>query len=142
MIQLVDIVRIFFATLSIIAGALKVKDLKGFYIITLSYGILPKKLAKLGAYTLPFLEIIIGIVLLTDQIHDLPGIYAPGINMLLHLAYSVFTTTAYIRKTKLENCGCFGAEFSTKLTKKYIAWDFLLLLLSVWLFVKTIEWLH
>jgi hypothetical protein len=99
------------------AGVLKLPNLKGFSIIVASYGLLPRRLVKPAAYTLPFIEFFVGWWILSGKYL----VYGAIAGLLLMLAANVFVLSGLIRKKKIDNCGCYGANIKTPLSwKKFV----------------------
>ncbi len=121
--------RILLGILFIMTGALKLPNLKEFSVIVASYGLLPRRLVKPAAYTLPFIEFFVGWWILSGK-YLLHGAIA---GLTLMLLANVFVIYGLIRKKKIENCGCYGANIKTPLNwKKFgenIVWTVLLIVL-------------
>ncbi len=130
---LVTIVRIILGLLFVIAALLKLPNLKGFSVIVASYGILPRKLVKPAAYTQPFAEFFVGIMLLLGK----QLLYASLGALLLMITANIFTITGMINKKKLENCGCYGANIKIPLTWKKIAENLVWTALCLYLVIAT-----
>jgi putative oxidoreductase len=98
--------------LFLITGLLKIPDLKGFYFVLLSYGLFPKWFARINAYSLPAIEILTGVWLLTG-IKVKP---AAALALTLLATSTLIILTTLIKKRKIENCGCYGTTFKTPVT--------------------------
>jgi uncharacterized membrane protein YphA (DoxX/SURF4 family) len=123
--------RILLGILFIVAGSLKLPNLKGFSVIVASYGLLPRQLVKPAAYILPFLEFFAGWWILSGKYL----LYSASAGLLLMIAANVFVVFGLIRKKKMENCGCYGAAVKVPLSWKKLAenifWTLLLVILII-----------
>jgi len=119
--------RIILGILFIIAGALKLPDLKGFSAIVASYGLLPKQLVKPAAYAQPFIEFIVGWWILSGKYLQ----YSSIAGLVLILAADVFVIKGLMQKKKMKNCGCYGAAIEAPLTWKKLAENLLWTLLFI-----------
>lgn len=100
------ILRIILGLLFTLSSIFKMPDLKGFSTIVASYGLLPKQLVKPSSYSLPFIELAIGLALLF-------GIYlreAAFLGIIMMMNANIFVIYAYFTR-KLDNCGCYGIAF-------------------------------
>ena len=104
--------RVILGWLFVLTGLLKLPDLKGFYVILLSYNLLPTWFARISAYTLPLAEIFAGVWLMTG----LSKFYAASFVLLLLLSSTFVILAALIRKQRVENCGCYGTLFAHPVT--------------------------
>lgn len=121
--------RILLGILFIMTGALKLPNLKEFSVIVASYGLLPRRLVKPAAYTLPFIEFFVGWWILSGKYL----LYGAIAGLALMMLANVFVIYGLIRKKKIENCGCYGANIKIPLDwKKFaenIVWTVLLIVL-------------
>jgi uncharacterized membrane protein YphA (DoxX/SURF4 family) len=121
--------RILLGILFIMTGALKLPNLKEFSVIVASYDLLPRRLVKSAAYTLPFIEFFVGWWILSGKYL----MYGAIAGLMLMMLANVFVLSGLIRKKKIENCGCYGANIKIPLNWKKlaenIAWTVLLIVL-------------
>ncbi len=129
LLYLIPGLRIVLGILFIMAGALKLPNLKGFSVIVASYGLLPRKLVKPAAYVQPFVEFMVGWWVLSGKYL----VYSASAGLLLMIAANVFVVYGLIQKNKMENCGCYGANIKISLSwKKFaenIVWTVMLIIL-------------
>ena len=126
-----DIVRIVLGFLLLYSGFAKIPDLKGFRIIVLSYGILPKSFAKLFAFFLPFVDLVAGAGLFLN-------LYPPWFALLFLVLLVVSTIGILIllaKKKKMENCGCFGTAVKIPIGKAKVAENTFWIVLGLFLFL-------
>lgn len=117
LIYFIPALRIILGLLYIVTSALKFPNLKGFADIVAQYDVLPKKLVKPAAYTQPIIEFFVGWWVLSGKYL----IHAAYAGLALMIIANIFVITAYAKKKKLDNCGCYGAFVKTPLTRKKIA---------------------
>jgi uncharacterized membrane protein YphA (DoxX/SURF4 family) len=109
--------RILLGILFIMTGALKLPNLKGFSEVVASYELLPRKLVKPAAYVQPFAEFMVGWWILSGKYL----MYGAIAGLFLMLAANVFVLSGLIRKKKMKNCGCYGANIKIPLSWKRFA---------------------
>lgn len=113
----------------IVAGWLKVGDLKMSALTVQAYDVMPNGLAHAIGYALPFVEIAIGAFLVLGLAVRLNAV----LSGLLFLVFIVGISQAWVRGLKID-CGCFGGGgYDADAFAKYpweIARDVGLLLLS------------
>jgi hypothetical protein len=114
---LVPVLRLALAALLLFSGIMKLFDLKGFYVTVVKFGILPRKLAKPFAYSLPFFEIIVGAMLLLAILLPFAALAAA----LLMVVSEIGIAGALLKQKKIDNCGCFGAAFKVPVTWRKFA---------------------
>lgn len=102
-----QIPRIFVGFILVITGIAKLFDLPGFADIVISYQLLSGAQAIGFAYTLPFLEIALGIWLFSRLNLRLAAYSAIG----MHLFYFTVASFTLWRGIDIPNCGCFGVFF-------------------------------
>lgn len=133
--SIVLLCRILIGLLFTITAILKIKDLRGFYLIFLQYGIFAPKIAKPLAYTQPFIELITGILILANQkILFYSSLAALG---LLAVA-TFFVAYGYAKQLKMKNCGCYGTAIKSPLSAKKIAENILWIIIIAYVFLSTI----
>ncbi len=125
------IIRILLALLFIITGILKAKNLKKFFIVVVSFDVLKGKLAKLFAYTLPFAEIIVGILVM----FNLYPVWSSGLLLLMIVVSTLGVVIALIKRQKIDDCGCYGGALKIPVTWKKVGENSIWILLSVYLFL-------
>jgi hypothetical protein len=133
-ITAVFIVKVIIGLLFLISGFLKLPDLKGFFVIFVQYGILKGTLARIAAYSFPFVEIIVGIALLTSNYE----FFFSGIAFLMLLVSTLGIIFVLYSKKKIDNCGCFGTSIKSPLDKKKLIENILWSLIALYLFLSFI----
>jgi uncharacterized membrane protein YphA (DoxX/SURF4 family) len=88
----------------LVAGAAKIADLQHFHAQVGQYHLLPHVLEAPFAYTLPFVEVLVGVYLLVGLLTRV----AAGVGCVLMLAFLVAQGQAWARGLSLD-CGCFGS---------------------------------
>ncbi|MFC1697539.1 MauE/DoxX family redox-associated membrane protein [Nanoarchaeota archaeon] len=131
---LVLIVKYIIAIFFIITGILKIPHLKDFYIIVLEYQIIKKPLAKIFAYTLPFIEIIIGGLLIANIF----PFYITLIIFLLTTSNLIAIAFVLIRKLNIQNCGCYGLAIKSPVNNLKLVENICWFLLTLYIFLATI----
>lgn len=114
---ILTVLRLLLGGLFTFAGVIKLFDLRGFSITVAKFGMLPRQLVKPFAYTLPVVEAVVGLWLLSNQ--QLFGAALAGAVLLL--ISQVGVAGALIQKRKIENCGCYGTAIKVPVTwKKFL----------------------
>ena len=127
------IIRFALAIVLIISGALKLLDLKGFFFIVVRYNLVKGKLAKFLAYSLPFIEIIVGFLLISKMFLSIVSLAA----LLLIITATAGVIYAYFKNNKLDNCGCYGTKIDVPINTKKIIQNIILILIALYLFLST-----
>lgn len=131
------IVRFVLGTIFIVAGIPKILDTASFATVVYNYHLLPDAFVNLFAITLPWLEVIIGIMLIT-------GIWLPGTVILYNVLMIVFISALIFNISRgLDiSCGCFTMDSEEVIDAGTIFRDVLILCGSLYLafavFVKKI----
>lgn len=97
-------VRLGAGAIWLVAGAAKLADLQHFHAQVNAYDVLPASLATVFAYTLPLLEVAVGLYLLVGLLVRPAAI----VSCLLMAVFIVAMAQAWARGLSLD-CGCFGA---------------------------------
>jgi len=109
--------RIFLGLLLVFTGMLKLFNLKKFYSIAIQYEVLPRKLIKYYAYSLPFFEVIVGLFLLLKFELLIVSI----IGLLMMMASTIGILNVLMKHKKLEDCGCYIGVLKVPVTwKKFV----------------------
>ena len=115
-----------------LSGILKLFDLKSFYRVILKIGFFRGSLYilnKVLAYSLPFIEIIVGILLLLNTYIKTSSF----ILLLMFIVSLIGVCYAYWKHKKIENCGCWGNFIKVPINKwkifENIIWQILSLIL-------------
>lgn len=87
----------------VVAGALKAVDVTGAVASVRAYDLLPQGLATAMGYTLPFLEIAVGVLLVVGLFTRV----AAAVGALLMVMFVVGIASAWARGLNID-CGCFG----------------------------------
>jgi len=96
-----------------------------------SYKAVPVWLALTTAYALPWLEIILGTLLLT-AVCLRPALAAAG---ALLLSFEVLILSVLIRKIPVASCGCFGSAFAMPPGAEFLT-NLFMLLIAIWLWKR------
>ncbi len=111
------------------AGAAKLTDPYGAVLAVRAYQLLPPSVAEALGYTLPTLEVVIGVALIVGLLTR----GAAAVSVLLFAAFVVGIASAWARGLQID-CGCFGGGgYDADAASKYpweIARDLGLMLLS------------
>jgi uncharacterized membrane protein YphA (DoxX/SURF4 family) len=98
------LIRLTAAAIWLVAGAAKVADLEHFHAQVVQYRLLPHAFEAPFAYTLPFVELLVGLYLAVGLLTRA----AAAAGCLLMLVFLVAQGQAWARGLSLD-CGCFGA---------------------------------
>jgi len=129
------LVRLFLGGVFIYAGLDKIIDPAGFAKIIYNYRIVPEISINLIAVCLPWLEFILGVMLVA-------GIFRPGTLVLVNLLLLIFLGGLVFNLARgLDvHCGCFTTDASgDPATWLAVVRDAILLALSLGLLVKTVR---
>lgn len=129
------LVRLGLAAVWLVSGAIKVSDLNQTYIAVQAYDLLPAGVASVVAAGLPFLELVLGVLLLAGLGTRLVAI----VSGIVLLAFIGGVAQSWARGLTID-CGCFGgggqvAAGQTQYPQE-IARDIGFLLLAAWLTVR------
>jgi uncharacterized membrane protein YphA (DoxX/SURF4 family) len=97
------IARLILGGVLITAGALKIGNLQKSAMAVRAYEILPVQLANLLGYTLPWVEIGVGLLLITGAAVKISGL----IGAITMLTFIIAISQAWARGLSID-CGCFG----------------------------------
>ena len=128
------ITRYVLGIILIFSGLIKLPDLKGFFVIVVQYNLVKGKLARVLAYSLPFVEIITGILLISNILLPISSL----ISLILIMTASLGVIYAYFKNNRLDNCGCYGTKIKIKINKRKITENLILILINLYLFLSTI----
>ena len=128
------IIRIAIGFLFLISGSLKFSDLKGFFITVVKYNILKGKLAKVSAYSLPFVEVLVGFALL----FKIYPIYSYSLALMLVLISTGGVVYAYFKNNRLDNCGCYGTKIKIPIGPKKIIENMVTIILLTYLLILAV----
>lgn len=120
--------RYFVGIVLVSTGLGKLLDMAGFVSVLDSYGLFPHEISTILAYSLPFVEIGTGILLLSGRFLLSAASLAVG----LHLVMVVAVVTTLSRGTHVDNCGCFGVFLARPLTPRTLIEDLVMLAMSAW----------
>lgn len=98
------VVRVGLGVVWVIAGAVKVTDPAQSVVAVRAYQLLPEGMSYLVGWTLPYLEILLGLVLISGLFTR----WAGALSGLLQLAFIVGLIQAWARGFSID-CGCFSA---------------------------------
>jgi len=102
-------IRLLAAGIWLAAGASKAVDLTNFHAKVDQYKLLPHVLEAPFAYTLPFVEILVGIYLAVGLLTRI----AAGVGCVLMVLFLIALSQAWARGLSLD-CGCFGTVVQEK----------------------------
>jgi uncharacterized membrane protein YphA (DoxX/SURF4 family) len=97
-------IRLMAACIWLVAGAAKIADLQHFHAQVIQYRLLPHALEAPFAYTLPFVEVLVGMYLAVGLLTRA----AAAVSCVLMVMFLVAQAQAWARGLSLD-CGCFGA---------------------------------
>lgn len=123
----VTVARWILAAIFLASGLSKLPNQRRFVFIVLAYKVLPRHLAYLYAAALPWIEVVVGLMLLVGIATRIGAAFA-GL-LLLSFALAVLLNIARGR-TGLD-CGCFGNRHKQRLDGKVLARNGAMLLLSI-----------
>ena len=127
--------RIFIGSLFIYAGAIKALDPFQFTVDIQNYRLVPLPLAAFAALYLPWLEIICGGSLIRKKLYS--GSLA--ILLILMIIFTVALGIAWMKGLDI-TCGCFGNNGGRSHYAEWLARDFLIVGMLIFLISK--EWLR
>lgn len=119
--------RIFVGLILISTGIGKGLDIPGFVTVLEGYQFLPNWLSVVLAYSLPFIELGIGICLLI-AFRLIP---AAWLAVSLHVLMLSIVLIILFRGVEVANCGCFGVFFARPLTPVTAIEDLVMLVMSL-----------
>lgn len=129
------LVRLGLATVWLVSGGLKVGDLNQTYISVQAYDVLPPGAVSVVAAALPFLELVLGVLLLAGLGTRLVAI----VSAVVLIAFIAGVAQSWARGLTID-CGCFGGggqvEAGQTRYPQEIARDIGFLLLAAWLIVR------
>ena len=97
------LVRLTLGSILLIAGAIKVPNLPKSAMAVRAYEVLPITLANFLGYTLPWIEIGLGLLLIVGVLVKISG----ALGALTMLTFIIAITQAWARGLSID-CGCFG----------------------------------
>lgn len=124
---MLNLPRLLIGLTLLVTGVAKLLDLPGFAEVLGHYQLFPAFLTTLLAYTLPFVELAIGLSLLLAWKEQLGTLAA----IVLHIGFIVVLTITLIRGIPIMNCGCFGVFWPRPLTWGTILEDVVMLMFSI-----------
>jgi len=133
MAEFVFIIAKILGVLFVFSGIIKMSDLKGFSKIVIAYNMLPLELSRLMGYVLPFVELIIGGILLNGGY----VFYGAVVGLLQLIVVTFALMKIYKRKKKMENCGCFGTSIKVPVSKRKLAENVFWIILLVYVVVQS-----
>lgn len=129
------LVRLGLAVVWLVSGAIKVSDLNQTYIAVQAYDLLPAGVASAVAAGLPFLELVLGVLLLAGLGTRVVAV----VSVVVLVAFIGGVAQSWARGLTID-CGCFGGggqvEAGQTQYPQEIARDIGFLLLAVWLTVR------
>lgn len=127
--------RLVLGVVLLVAGGLKIGNPLGAARAVQAYDVLPFEMARYVGYALPWVEIVVGVLLVLGLFTRISAV----IGSLLMLAFVIGIAQAWARGLTID-CGCFGgggqvASNDTKYGRE-IARDLALALCGTWLVVR------
>lgn len=125
---LVRLLRVVVGAVFVYAGAIKVFNPPEFAVAIENYRMVPLELVNLMAITLPWLEVIVGFLLIV-------GVWVRPSALIVTLLMIVFLIAigqALARGLNID-CGCFGTQEGSKIGLRKLGENILLLAASGWL---------
>ncbi|HEY9292607.1 MAG TPA: MauE/DoxX family redox-associated membrane protein [Microlunatus sp.] len=98
------VVRVGLGVVWVVAGALKIPDPAQSVAAVRAYELLPDGLAQVVGWALPYLEVLLGLVLISGLFTR----WAAALSFLLQLAFVIGLIQAWARGLSID-CGCFSA---------------------------------
>ncbi|MBW3012780.1 DoxX family membrane protein [Candidatus Woesearchaeota archaeon] len=126
--------RILIGVFLIFSGFMKTLNLKAFWLVVAQFNEPARKYGKPFAYALPFIEIIVGIILIAGYYLT----YSSFLAILMSILFGTMVSTVLIKKKKLKNCGCFGANIKMPISWKSLLEDIVFFIISLIIFLSTI----
>lgn len=129
------VARLVLGGVLLVAGALKVGNPLGAARAVQAYDVMPFELARYVGYALPWIEVVIGLLLILGLFTRINGL----LGALLMVVFIIGISQAWARGLTID-CGCFGgggqvAENETKYVQE-IARDIGLTICGMWLFIR------
>ncbi|MEM3127054.1 MAG: MauE/DoxX family redox-associated membrane protein [Candidatus Woesearchaeota archaeon] len=129
---IITVFRIILGFVFLFAGVVKLFDLRKFKLTVLQYGLLPVKIATIGAYFHPFFEILAGAMLFFNFYEVYGAILVIG----MMIVANIFIIFAIKKQKKMEDCGCFGGVIKRPLgwhaVFENIVWTILAIIVLVY----------
>lgn len=127
--------RLVLGVVLLVAGGLKIGNPLGAARAVQAYDVLPFEMARYVGYALPWVEIVVGVLLVLGLFTRISAV----IGSLLMLAFVIGIAQAWARGLTID-CGCFGGggQVASNQTKygREIARDLALALCGAWLVVR------
>lgn len=133
MVDVIFIIAKILGVLFVFSGIIKLSDLKGFSKIVIAYNMLPLELSRLMGYVLPFVEIIIGGMLLNGNYI----FYGAVVGLLQLIVVTFALMKIYKRKKKMDNCGCFGTSIKVPVSKRKLVENIFWIILLAYVVVQS-----
>lgn len=131
----VPAIRLVLGLYLITTAILKFPRLKYFSTIVMSYGVLPRNIAKAAAYTHPFFEFAIGWWVLYGK----PLLHSGLAAFLLLSVIEIIVLLALLKNKKLQDCGCYAGFVKVPLNWEKFWTNMILIILSLILVVAGIQ---
>jgi uncharacterized membrane protein YphA (DoxX/SURF4 family) len=122
----VVLARWLLAAVLLVAGISKLLDREGFVQAVDAYQILPVRLARVVALGLPYLEIVLGVFLLTGLATRMAAILA----IWLFATFAIAVAINLVRRRELD-CHCFGNLWQGKIGLSTLLRNLILVILSI-----------
>ena len=122
--------RYFVGLVLIATGTGKALDIPGFVEVIAAYRLVPDWFNPVLAYSLPFIELGTGLMLVSGFLLRTGAGIAVGLHGLMISAVLITLS----RGIEVENCGCFGVFFARPLGVTTLIEDLVMFALSIWAF--------
>jgi uncharacterized membrane protein YphA (DoxX/SURF4 family) len=125
---LIVLIRIVLGGVFVYGGAIKILEPGDFAAAIFNYRILPREAVNIMAITLPWIEVMVGLMLVMGFWVRTNAILISGLLVVFIIAIA----QALARDLNID-CGCFGTSSGRHVGLKAIGWDLLMMVGSVWL---------
>ncbi len=119
--------RLILAAVFLSAGLRKLPDRRHFFFVVLAFRVLPRSLARVYAFSLPWLEVVMGLMLLLGAMSQL----AASVGVLLLVSFTTAIGLNVARERTNLDCGCFGSQKRGRIGATILVRNVILLVLAI-----------